>query len=71
MEHAPDPRKSLSEADRSSRAAGAPCFIYLADVRRHGMKRITLIAIVAVIAIVLIALRRGPPEEFEPVDRID
>jgi len=35
------------------------------------MKRITLIAIVAVVAIVLIALRRGPPEEFEPVDRID
>ena len=35
------------------------------------MKRITLIAIVAVVAIVLIALRRGPPEGFEPVDRID
>jgi hypothetical protein len=32
------------------------------------MKRITLIAVVA---IVLIAPRRGPPEEFEPVDRID
>lgn len=40
-------------------------------VFRGGMNRTKLIAVVAIVAIVIIALRRGAPEEFEPIDRID